>query len=295
MARTLLLAVALLAHSILAHPMSSRSIAYSSKRILAFGLGRREALQKASIAVVGGISFLGTSPALADGIDGEHVLTTTATTGPSFAAYSVTPDSSEFLSPSLQAIDQDNLFTALSSSSKGGVVWLGEHHNSQKDHMIQVDIINKLHAVHPSSSPMAIGLEQVQVQFQPALDDYVSGKISVEKMKELVQWEMRWTWPFDNYRPIFETCRDLGIRLIALNVDSEDLALVEKAGFPGLGQSQLQKYITDPYVVLQRVCFHLNQPPLFQYSCNVSSSFTSLETALPRLPGPSSFAHMWIM
>jgi uncharacterized iron-regulated protein len=58
---------------------------------------------------------------------------------------------------------------------------------------------------------MAIGLEQVQVQFQPALDDYVSAKISVEKMKELVQWETRWTWPFDNYRPIFETCRELRI------------------------------------------------------------------------------------
>jgi uncharacterized iron-regulated protein len=232
---------------------------HSSKRILAFGLGRREALQRASIAVVGGISFLGTPTAFAHDMDDEQALTTTTTTGPSFAAYSVTPDSSEFLSPSLQSIAQDNLFTALSSSSKGGVVWLGEHHNSQKDHVIQVHIINKLHAARPGSSPMAIGLEQVQVQFQPALDDYVSGKISVEKMKELVQWETRWTWPFDNYRPIFETCRELGIRLIALNVDSEDLALVEKAGFPGLGQSQLQKYITDPCVTLQCVSSCLNR------------------------------------
>jgi hypothetical protein len=254
------MAVALLANTILAHPTSSCSIIYSSKRILAFGLGRRKALQKASIAVVGGISFLKTSPALADGIHEEQVLTTTTTTtGPSFAAYRVTPDSSEFLSPSLQSIDQDNLYTALSSSSKGGVVWLGEHHNSQKDHMIQAVIINNLHAARPSDAPMAIGLEQVQVQFQPALDDYVSGKISVEKMKELVQWETRWTWTFDNYRPIFEICRELGIRLIALNVDSEDLALVEKAGFPGLGQSQLQKYITDPYATLQCVCSRLNR------------------------------------
>jgi hypothetical protein len=34
--------------------------------------------------------------------------------------------------------------------------------------------------------------------------------------------------------------------LVALNVDSEDLAVVERDGFPGLGRTQLQKYISDP-------------------------------------------------
>lgn len=93
---------------------------------------------------------------------------------------------------------------------------------------------------------MAIGLEQVQVQYQHVLDDYVSGNIDIDKMKELVQWETRWTWPFDQYQPIFETAKELGIRLVALNVDSEDLAVVERDGFPGLGRTQLQKYISDP-------------------------------------------------
>jgi uncharacterized iron-regulated protein len=65
-------------------------------------------------------------------------------------------------------------------------------------------------------------------------------------MKELVQWETRWTWPFDQYQPIFETAKELGIRLVALTVDSEDLAVVERDGFPGLGRTQLQKYISDP-------------------------------------------------
>jgi uncharacterized iron-regulated protein len=123
---------------------------------------------------------------------------------------------------------------------------LGEHHNSARDHKIQVEVIQRLHGSLPEDAPMAIGLEQVQVQYQYALDDYVSGKIDVDKMKELVQWETRWTWPFDQYQPIFETAKELGIRLVALNVDSEDLAVVERDGFPGLGRTQLQKYISDP-------------------------------------------------
>ncbi len=164
--------------------------------------------------------------------------------------FHVSPDAAHIISRFPLPHQQDALFKALGSSEKGGVVWLGEHHNSAKDHKIQQEIIRKLHDTRSNDTPMAIGLEQVQVQFQPALDDYVAGKIDVETMKQLVQWETRWTWPFEQYRPIFETARELGIRLVALNVDSEDLALVEKDGFPGLGRTQILKYISDPYVLI---------------------------------------------
>jgi hypothetical protein len=52
---------------------------------------------------------------------------------------------------------------------------------------------------------MAIGLEQIQVQFQPILDAYVMGDISEEEMLQGVQWEKRWTWSYENYRPIFQS------------------------------------------------------------------------------------------
>ena len=93
---------------------------------------------------------------------------------------------------------------------------------------------------------MAIGLEQVQQAFQPVLDEYVAGKISLDKMRFMTQWDKRWTWSFDNYKSIFETAKQLQIPLLALNVDSEDLSLVEKEGYPGLPKDRLRKYIKDP-------------------------------------------------
>jgi uncharacterized iron-regulated protein len=93
---------------------------------------------------------------------------------------------------------------------------------------------------------MAIGLEQVQIQFQSALDDFISGTISLQEMKAQVQWEKRWVWPFEGYAPIFEAAKERKIPLIALNVNSEDLAQVETAGLPGLPQSRLKQYIKDP-------------------------------------------------
>jgi uncharacterized iron-regulated protein len=134
-------------------------------------------------------------------------------------------------------------------NKSGGALWLGEHHNSVKDHNLQTDFIQAIHRERMGldrPAPMAIGLEQVQIQFQPVLDDFLSGTISLQEMKARVQWETRWMWPFEGYAPIFEAARESKIPLIALNVNSEDLALVEKTGFPGLPQSRLKQYIKDP-------------------------------------------------
>lgn len=133
----------------------------------------------------------------------------------------------------------------MSRLNRKGALWLGEHHNSAKDHNLQVEIIRQLFRQNKN---MAIGLEQVQQQFQPVLDDYINGNIKDEK--ELcggVQWEQRWMWPFAVYQPIFQLARELGIPLIALNVNSEDLALVEKGGFPNFPKAISSRYITDPY------------------------------------------------
>lgn len=138
---------------------------------------------------------------------------------------------------------------------KGGALWLGEHHNSATDHNLQADLIRSLYerrckssgssSLSSSTSALAIGLEQVQIQFQPVLDDFVNGVISEEEMLKGVDWEQRWFWSYDKYRPVFELAREKKIPLIALNVNSEDLAVVERSGYPGLSPSQLQRYIKD--------------------------------------------------
>jgi uncharacterized iron-regulated protein len=133
------------------------------------------------------------------------------------------------------------------ASSKGGAIWLGEHHNSKTDHVLQAKIVESLGA-HRPQLPLALGLEQVQIKFQPVLDDYIAGKISSSDLRRLVDWDKRWTWPFEIYEPIFQKAKDLQASLIALNVNSEDLELVERFGLPGLPPDRMREYIGDPYV-----------------------------------------------
>lgn len=140
-------------------------------------------------------------------------------------------------------------------SSNGGAIWLGEHHNSVPDHNLQVNLLRELYNRRRQSSIMvgptkiAVGLEQVQVQFQPVLDQYNEGIISLEEMRNGVQWDTRWIWPFEGYAPVFQLAKELNMPLIALNVNTEDMTQVEKGGFPGLGRDRLQVYIRDGYVM----------------------------------------------
>ena len=185
----------------------------------------------------------------------------------SYKVYKVFPDTSATLNPKLASVGSLPSF-----ATKSGALWLGEHHNSVRDHNLQAHIIRDIYLerqkaqqaliVQASAAaaaaggkqgnngnritlPMAVGLEQVQIKFQPVLDEFVNGKISTANMRQRVEWERRWSWPFEVYEPIFDVCRECNIPLLALNVNSEDLAVVEKSGIPGLPRNLLESYIVD--------------------------------------------------
>lgn len=122
---------------------------------------------------------------------------------------------------------------------------MGEHHNSVRDHNIQAQLIRQIRQLRGVDAPLALGLEQVQIQFQPVLDDYIAGTITLREMQQQVEWDIRWSWPFEIYEPIFVAAREHDVALVALNVDSEDLILVEKGGLGKLPRDRLKKYIID--------------------------------------------------
>jgi len=208
--------------------------------------GRREMMGKTILGVSGLLFAPAPSGAAPTAASAQK-------TNTNFFSYEIIPDASPGpdLYPELKSISSPDLKATLAMThGNGGALWLGEHHNSALDHKLQAEFIRDIYQQRKRSfgrraPPMAIGLEQVQVQFQPALDAYINGKISAEEMKREVEWEKRWSWSFDGYLPVFETARRLQIPLIALNVDSEDLGLVESGGFPNLPRERLARYITD--------------------------------------------------
>ena len=220
--------------------------------------GRREMLGRTMTSALGGMVSSAGGWLIQDAAVSNALDEPMTDDEPPFASYQILPDASSNLAPTLQQITPSDLnkILAMTRTNKngdgGGALWLGEHHNSAKDHQLQADFVRSIHRlrqkelVDTSNGNMSVGLEMVQVQFQSALDAYIAKKISADEMKSLVQWDKRWSWSFEGYLPVFETCRELKIPLVALNVDSEDLGLVESGGFPNLPRERLQKYISDP-------------------------------------------------
>ena len=183
----------------------------------------------------------------------------------SYSVYQIFPDASENLSPYIKAINpakflQNKILNTQKQQgrqnknvAKGGAIWLGEHHNAKRDHDLQALFIENIYNERKAMSrngkdapKLAIGLEQVQIQYQPILDAFVQGTISEEEMLSGCEWATRWSWPFENYRSVFTLAQKLKIPLIALNVNSEDLAKVEVDGFRGFDRKIGRKYIKDP-------------------------------------------------
>ena len=123
-------------------------------------------------------------------------------------------------------------------------LYLGEHHNSLRDHLLQADILKALRRSEPKRR-MAVGLEAIQRRFQPVLDEYLKGTIDLKQLEDQTEWSTRWTWPFANYVPVFEAAKQNNFELLALNADSEDLGVVEMSGLAGLPNTTLAKYIPD--------------------------------------------------
>lgn len=115
------------------------------------------------------------------------------------------------------------------ASRNVNAIFLGEHHYSYIDHVLQARVLDALRQ-HDQQRPLAVGLEMVQQRFQPVLDAYIDKSIDELDLYLQTEWETRWVWPFEQYLPVMRAARRLSIPLVALSADSELLNQIKEAG-----------------------------------------------------------------
>lgn len=111
------------------------------------------------------------------------------------------------------------------------VVFIGEQHTRYDHHLAQLEVIRRLHALHPQ---LAIGMEMFQQPFQRYLDDYVAGSIDEQAMLRATEYYRRWRMDYRHYAPILRYAREHGLPVIALNVPTELARRVAHVGLDGL-------------------------------------------------------------
>jgi uncharacterized iron-regulated protein len=111
------------------------------------------------------------------------------------------------------------------------VVYVGETHDRFEHHLNQLEIIRRLHEVHPN---LAVGMEYFQQPFQQFLDDYISGSITEKEFLKSTEYYSRWRFDYRLYRPILSYAREHRIPIIALNISKEITSKVGKSGLESL-------------------------------------------------------------
>lgn len=111
------------------------------------------------------------------------------------------------------------------------IVYLGEQHDRYEQHLLQLAVIRGL---YERGIPVAIGMEQFQRRFQPALDAFIAGEIDTPEMLRRSEYYQRWRFDYRLYRPILDFAREHGIPLVALNAEVELTRRVGEVGLDGL-------------------------------------------------------------
>lgn len=116
------------------------------------------------------------------------------------------------------------------------VIFVGETHNSKKDHEFQLAIIK---ALRRSGVAQAIGLEMFRAESQNVLDQWVGGGLELKEFLKAYYDNWGVEWPF--YRDIFLYSREHRIPMIGLNVPADITRKVSREGFSSLTREELKK------------------------------------------------------
>jgi len=119
--------------------------------------------------------------------------------------------------------------------AEADIVYVGETHTDKEHHLLQLRVIE---ALWERGRLHAIGMEMFQRRFQPFLVDYVEGRIDEEEFLEKTEYEKRWGYPIELYRPILAFARRKKLPLIALNVENEIRSGVREGGVESLSDEE---------------------------------------------------------
>lgn len=123
----------------------------------------------------------------------------------------------------------------LEKLGRSAVVYLGETHDSDQDHQAELKIVRSLYAKNPR---IAIGLEMFQRPYQPALDQYLAGKLTETQLQAATEYQQRWGFNWEYYAPLLRFAKQHHLPLLALNTPTEITQKVARQGLRSLTPAQ---------------------------------------------------------
>ena len=129
------------------------------------------------------------------------------------------------------------------------IVYVGETHDNLASHRLETTLLKALATRYPGE--VALGMEMLTPEQQPALDRWVAGELSEKELLEQTGWYDVWRMDFDYYRDLFLLCREKRIPIVGLNATREQVKAVASGDYSKLSEEQRRQIppldMGDPY------------------------------------------------
>jgi len=123
------------------------------------------------------------------------------------------------------------------------IVYFGETHDSKYVHEQQLDLFKEL---YKQNQDFNVGLEMIQKDYQPVLDEYLRTKMTEDQLKTKLNWEKTWGHDFEFFRPIFKFAKEKNLDIIALNAPRSIVKKVVRQGLESLTEEDY-KYVPKEF------------------------------------------------
>lgn len=116
-----------------------------------------------------------------------------------------------------------DVFTDLAMAD---VVYVGEAHTIDRHHLVQLGVLQELHA---RGRALTLCLEQLEARDQPIIDRFNSRALSFEQLAAELDWAKKWK-NFADYRALCEFAQQNAIPVRALNAPPDVIRAVSRGG-----------------------------------------------------------------
>jgi hypothetical protein len=101
----------------------------------------------------------------------------------------------------------------LQKLKKFKIILGGDFHSFSQSQRTHLRIIRDW----PKDHQIVLALECVESKYQKHINDYLFGKISENQFLKVINWNKNWTFPWENYQPLFEFAKKNKILVYGIN------------------------------------------------------------------------------
>lgn len=109
------------------------------------------------------------------------------------------------------------------------IVYCGDFHSFQQSQKTAVRILSGIMNKRQKRR-ICIALECVTTDAQESIDAFLNGSMTLENLRDAMQFDENWAFPWEQYRPLFQFAKENGVDILGINKPSapERVSLFER-------------------------------------------------------------------